>query len=379
MDDRSFRKLSRLQDSAASSRVLNLLATWQRNGPSSQFSERPLLENKILNRSIILKHHLRPDERSLFKGPRVSATKIIIPIDAADLKAGGYSIFIGEALFEPLLQRIVGSKLGRSARDREVLKILDALPSFDPFLLREALAKKGIDVAPCYFELSAADSKALRTFAANEVSGLVDLSFADKTSLSALSERLVNKILATKQDQQLEPLRLTMKLSPSEFEEGLFCWKGFLYYKWAQDSILSQVQDLISGILNIKTSDRLKSDIRDDVKISKLTLRKAVINALEQIEKIMNIYDQAYSELVTKGNPKSFREFLLTAPNLFQQLGGQLAVVNHMCHFWAYRFHGRYANPQITGVELMDLFNDFQQGLSLSGTPREMTWSGQLQ
>ncbi|MCX8497891.1 MAG: hypothetical protein ORN25_00855, partial [Caulobacteraceae bacterium] len=157
MSSRTVRKLSSLQETAASSRVLNLVTTWKQSGPEAQYADRPLLENRVLNRSIIVKHQLRANERVYFDDKRLSATKIIIPIDMDNLNTGSYSIFIGERNYEARIRSILGSRSRHNARDREVLGMLDALPSFDPFLLREAVVKKGLDVAPCYFELSPAD------------------------------------------------------------------------------------------------------------------------------------------------------------------------------------------------------------------------------
>ena len=167
---RIVRKLSSLQETAASSRVLNLVTTWKQSGPQAQYADRPLLENRVLNRSIIVKHQLRANERVYFDDKRLSATKIIIPIDMDNLNTGGYSIFIGERNYEARLRTLLGSNSRHNARDREVLSMLDALPSFDPFLLREAVIKKGLDVAPCYFELSPADLVAMRALATEEVS-----------------------------------------------------------------------------------------------------------------------------------------------------------------------------------------------------------------
>ncbi|MEY4249009.1 MAG: hypothetical protein RJA87_642 [Pseudomonadota bacterium] len=374
MTSRIVRKLSSLQETAASSRVLNLVTTWKQSGPQAQYADRPLLENRVLNRSIIVKHQLRANERVYFDDKRLSATKIIIPIDMDNLQTGGYSIFIGERNYEARLKTLLGSNSRNNARDREVLTMLDTLPSFDPFLLREALIKKGLDVAPCYFELSPADLVAMRALATDEVSSLVRLSFAGNAGLAAHTDRLINKILATKPDEQLEPLRHTLKLSAEEFEEGLFCWKAFLYYKWAQTEILDNAQLLIEDILNIQPMGFLKQSERQYLNYSRMITRRGLMDTLDNIEKIVLIYDRAYCDLIKRGSPLLFREFLLTAPRLFHRLGGQLAAISHMSHFWAFRFHSRYANPKISGPDLVELFLDFQHGLGITGDKDAKVW-----
>ena len=57
----------------------------------------------------------------------------------------------------------------------EVLRILNALPSLDPFLLREHLRGHGIDCAECYFEISPADRQRMHDYVAREIRKLIEL------------------------------------------------------------------------------------------------------------------------------------------------------------------------------------------------------------
>ena len=47
-----------------------------------------------------------------------------------------------------------------------------------------------------------------------------------------LSVRLADKLMTDETAQSLDPLRATLQLSGDEYREGVFAWKGFLYYKW---------------------------------------------------------------------------------------------------------------------------------------------------
>jgi len=351
------------------------VAIWKDHGRQPAYLDHPLLESRVLNRSIIVKHHLRSNERAYFKDRRLTATKIIIPIDTDNLESGGYSIFIGERNYEERIKTILGAQTRYNMRDRVVLAMLDDLPSFDPFLLREACTKANLVVAPCYFELSPADMKAMRAFATDEVSSLVRLSFSGSASLVVYTERLINKILATKHDVQLEPLRQTLNLSHDEFEDGLFCWKAFLYYKWSQNAVLDCAQSLIEDILNVRPVGFLNQTERQFLGHSRMVTRRGLMDVLDHIERTMSLYDRAYCDLIKRGNPLLFREFLLNAPKLFHQLGGMLATVNHMSHFWAYRFYSRYADPNISGPDLVELFLDFQQGLGVNAPSKAMVWA----
>jgi hypothetical protein len=56
--DRSIRRLTALENSASTARVLNLLATHRRFPDDEELAKNPFFKNKLLNRSIILKHRL---------------------------------------------------------------------------------------------------------------------------------------------------------------------------------------------------------------------------------------------------------------------------------------------------------------------------------
>lgn len=51
-----------------------------------------------------------------------------------------------------------------------VLQLLDAVPSLDPFLLREHLRNNQIDVADCYFAISEGDQERMHNFVSQEMS-----------------------------------------------------------------------------------------------------------------------------------------------------------------------------------------------------------------
>ena len=113
-----------------------------------------------------------------------------------------------------------------------MLRLFDRLPTLDPFLLCEALIANDIDVAPCYFRLSAADKSEMRDFVAHQVETLISLCFGGTAVSDAQAKRLSELILAEGDSPELAPLRLALRLEPQQFAEAMFCWKAVLYYRW---------------------------------------------------------------------------------------------------------------------------------------------------
>src|SRR4051812_47646877 len=167
--DRSIRFLSAL-GGASTSRVLNLYRIAADNKDDPEHAEKPLFLSPIINRAFLLKHRTRADESYLFGSPKAVATKIIIPVDPADLKAGGRSLFVDQRGYADMLASAGNYSGDALDRDLWVLRLLNAVPSLDPFLLREHLRNNKIEVAASYFAISEGDQKRMHDFVGGEMS-----------------------------------------------------------------------------------------------------------------------------------------------------------------------------------------------------------------
>lgn len=348
---------------ASTGRVLNLIAIEAEGCARPDYLEAPLFKNRVLNTAIILKHRLRTDEIYLYDQLKPSATKIIIPFDRKDLGLGGQSVFVGQRGWTDLLQEATNAQADLS-RDIEVLRLLDELPSLDPFLVREHLRRRGVMVGDSYFALSRADSESMRNFVAIEISRLIERAYRDVSGLGrAHTARLVEALLATAVDARLAPLRATLALDDDSFREGIFSWKGFLYYKWMITQLwrpLGEVGEEISRLLITGPRDVEAARYVDQ---AKQRLRRSVMTERQQISRSLRIYEDAFDSLVNGGRPQRFRDFLLQAPELFISLGERVGLVSHIVSFWRYRFPP--GEPvRASAEDAIDILHDFESGLA---------------
>ncbi len=360
------RDLSLIRESGSTARVLNLAVTHQRFGETEDYAARPLFQNPRLNRSLVLKHTIRGAEREIVSKRGTTATKVVLPFASSDLRLGGTSFFVTQRDFERTLRESVGGYGDDSAlqRDCEVLRIIDELPSFDPFLLRERLKRFGHDPARCYFDLTEADMGRMRVFVEREIGRLVDLAFRGDENASGpthgLSARLAEKLMTDETAKSLEPLRATLQLSGDEYREGVFAWKGFLYYNWMVGESASRFADLARQILSVKMP--LASP---DEKMQLANSRQRVVNLLGQasgrVRDGLRSYNAAFAEL-SDGRPNAFRDFLLRAPTLFLSVGEAVSMVMHIESFWRFRFpQGRAL--VLEADEATDIFQEFEATL----------------
>ncbi len=362
--DRGVRNLAHLEGTASTARVLNLWALKQRKGGDPDYTAKPLFRNTALNASIILKHKLRANEVELFAGTRHSATKILVPIESKDLRMGARFVFIGQKGFRDALHHTFGVDIDEDSADHRVLRILDEAPTLDPFLVREQLRRHGIEPARCYFDLSDADARRMFRFAQVEIEPLVRLSTGGGGNGEAQAVKLTQKILANSADAELDPLRRTLQLDAGQFQEGVFCWKAFLYYKWQIADLLPRVNLVLREMQTVRPRGPMSDETKIYLASASETLCRALTAACREVRMTLEIYDVAYRNLTEQNDPLAFRDFLLKAPALFNALGEKLGAIEHIVSFWRFRF-AEEKPSSIAPDALADIFKDFEIGLGI--------------
>ena len=171
---------------ASTSRVLNLFRIAADNADNPEHLEKPLFVSPIINKTFLLKHRTRADESYLFASPRAVATKIIIPFDSNDLRAGGRSLFVDQRGYAETLREAGNYQADSLERDLSVLRLLNSVPSLDPFLLREHLRNHKIEVSPSYFAISEGDQERMHRFVTQEMTQLIALAGGDGASSGRL-------------------------------------------------------------------------------------------------------------------------------------------------------------------------------------------------
>jgi hypothetical protein len=336
--DRSIRSLRKLQRTGSTSRVLNLLAITERLEAAGGEPEAPFFTAPMLARSLIIKHRLRPDETFLFDdSSRINATKVILPFERQDLGLGAQSVFVGQRGWVDQLKIACEGAAG-FANDIILLQVIDELPSLDPFLLREYLRSRGHWPGPSYFAIAQADIDKMQAFVSEQIVALIRLAFAKGADMGGHTARLVSAILASELDERLDPLRMTLMLDGDEFREGVFSWKGFLYYKWMMHSLWPQLTAVIGEINEVKMTGPRDPDLADYVMRAKIRLQRAINFHRQRVVTALKVYDDAFNDLTVNGRPQAFRDFLLKAPSMFMGLGENVGVVSHIASYWRYRF-----------------------------------------
>jgi hypothetical protein len=361
---RTFRCLSGLEN-ASTNRVLNLVAIGKKNEKNREFNDNPLFRSRVLNNTIIVKHRLRADETDQFTFDRAVGTKVIVPFERGNLKAGGKSFIIGQHGYEKMVREVaLHSDRIEEDRDFQILRLLDQIPSLDPFLLREHLRSNGVSVHTGYFEISDCDQRKMFDYTLKEIHELTEMAFAGSKAKYDARTKIVSAILATKVDEKLEPLRAALQLNPDDFREGIFSWRGFIYYKWSLMDFWPELVKTLRQLNAVRSSRLLDTEQSLYLGEAKVAITERAKDLGREIRQTLDIYDRAYESLITAHDAKKFREFLLGAPRLFLQIGEKMGTLSHINSFWKYRFPDG-ASLVADSEELIAIMQDFSKGLHI--------------
>jgi len=165
----------------------------------------------------------------------------------------------------------------------------------------------------------------------------------------------------------LEPLRQGMGMSKPDFEEGVFCWKGLIYYKWTLGDLLPKVRPVAAQIVAVRPEGPVTDEERNLIAGAQSRLGNGIDRACETVRMTLKVYEDAYANLTRNGHPESFRDFLMKAPGLFYELGERLGSVHHIISFWRFRFPDG-SRLKVGAEELVDLLADFEASFNFSGS-----------
>jgi hypothetical protein len=263
------------------------------------------------------------------------------------------------------------------ARDLLMLRLLDRLPTLDPFLLHEAAVANKLDVAPCYFRLSTTDKTEMRDFVAHQVETLIGLCFGGMTVSDAQAKRLSELILAEGDSPELAPLRLAMRMESAEFAQAMFCWKAVLYYRWRSRVLSGEIRATRRSINAVEVS-RFDPDSARFVRAAVTQLETLIAGCERRIAEMFRIYDEVFEALTAQRTPEPFRRFLIDGPRLFARLGERMGRLEQLTSYWAHQFPGlrtRQLRPEAVYDGLRNLLSALSLGTPLTELEPESTSS----
>jgi hypothetical protein len=365
---------------SSSARVLDLHSLERECGEDPDYRARPMFTHPVLNRTLIVKHHPRRGEFEFGVDHGAIVTKVIFPFDPGDLDLGGQFLLVDDPDLVDQLERHIDYAEADIGRDVMVLKLIDRLPTLDPFLLNEALNANHVEAAPCYFRLSVTDKLQMLEFVANQVETLISLCFGGIAVSEQQAKRLSELILSEGDSEELAPLRLAMRMEPPQFSQAMFCWKAVLYYRWRSRSLGPELKLTKRAVSQIDAA-RFDYDAQPFVRRALSELERMVAESERKIAEMFRIYDDVFHTLTQQRTPEPFRRFLMDGPRLFARLGERMGRLEQLVSYWQHQFPARSVRqlaPEVVFDGLRNLMQALNLGrglLELEPEDRAVVWS----
>ena len=321
---------------AGSSRVYNVNRLHQAAVDRGATADQHLFRYPELHRVIFIKQALSQNDYLPNRQSRIG-TKLYFSFNETNAYEGGKSIVVGDPSFDEALAFQAGFERSDNPeayiRDRDIIQIIDQLPSLDPFLLKDRLVAEALEPHPEYFEISHNEWTAIREHVMKRFRPIVEFAFGGLDAAQAQSRlrSLVQKLWEAKDMETLGPVIDAMDLDRSEAPAALHAWKGVIYYDHRMTLIEARVKDLAAWLGNkaepvdlIPPSHRrIIQEVRDGV-------RSALRDRWRRINARLDEYNDAYRSLfVDKHSPAPFIAFLGNASDVFIELGDGLSRLDH--------------------------------------------------
>ena len=364
----SFGKLTYLKRGGSTSRVIDLVSIKERFGDTTGWAANPMFQMSRLNKGFVVKHTLRAWERENLGGDRNSATKVIIPISDKDLSLGGHSIFVEDPQFERQLSEHLGVTIDHVNFRSDVnrLRALSELPSFDPYLLHEFFRRAGECVDDCYFTISDDELRRITEYVAGQIDILVRKALGGGGNVATLAKsRKLAKVLFENEDSpQLAVLRDALRMTAQEYREGVFGWKGTLYYSWRAGNCYAELASFLKDLQGLRISG-LSGEDRAEMRNVIASIAQLAMGRWDRLKGRLDAYHNEFQRFVERGDPAALKSFMTRAPNMFVEMGEDIGRLQHVASYWKFWTKGRRIQS-MPAQEAFDILPDFEAALQVT-------------
>lgn len=320
-----------------------------------------LFQNEELNHTIIFKQPSFGRSQKFGDGPRRKdgfadrgdanrpiQTAIFVPKIHDEPHRGGYAIFMGQPKYAELMKHHCGVNVDDNEahkQDLALLRILQDVPSFDPFLLKSVLHDKKTTVNDHYLNVVKEEEAEVRHVIELRVRPIVERAYSGLPPTEA--ERRTQSFIDGIWDPDSSDATAfiaAFKIEADAIPDVFGAWKGISYYQYQLQTIRPRIAELMAYL---QSDDSIPIDMRklvtgdrDGILMFRKDILQRLRNAYKNTQGILQECDHAYDSLIKDGDPAPFRNFLQTAVDKYWSLGACNCSLVLVTDVW-YRFSHR--------------------------------------
>jgi hypothetical protein len=343
---------------SGSPRVLNCLRVGDELANATDGLEHKLLfETPVLNKIVIFKD-LRQIARGFGTGKELKVgTKIYLPFNGHRLSEGGQTFFFERREFIHMMGDVVDVRDPERRKaleaDARILELLDTLPSFAPFLIRDLFERAQVEADKSYCDIPESEWQEIRAFIRERFRQILSAVTGEGAAETRHAlDRLLDMLWDLKDVPALEGLAAAFGLPTANCIERFHAWKGTLYFSWIFETLQRAILDMGSWLNDWpRLVLAYPPMLRNSAKARFQSLQTELFRHLRNVELILSEYERAFNDLFVHGSgPGRFIKFLSDAQTHFTECGTGIGMLQHAHEVWdrlTESFPNRQANYEI--------------------------------
>lgn len=327
-----------------------------------------LFQSRSLNFSMFIKEPAKNKPGTFAPPPgKTLRTRIYFPYNRDRPAEGGVSIDSRDPRLDDALKNVAG--LDKKERpetyehDKKILRILDDLPSLDPFLLKDRFRQATMAVPEAYLHIQPGEWEAIRAFVHDQFMIVANVIFPGQDNqIDEKAEQLTQQLWDLRDVEHLEALTKVFGLDPTRTEEIFYSWKGVIYYDYDYDRLKPRISALFTWFDQGSTpKDFCKPEVEKELGRRRTAIKNLIKTASAETEKHLNTYHRCFDLFFRERKTAAdFVKFLQSAPRNFYSLGESISKLSHAIVLWdrgTQNFTGRLL-PSDNLLELFGFIED---------------------
>lgn len=298
---------------------------------------RQFFRNKPLNTALLIKDTVT--EYDARKDGSPVGTKLYFPFNADNIYEGGRTIFVHDRLLEKaIIDQYGEGALTKDALadDMRIVRILDKLPSLDPFLMKDVFLRQGVEMNNDYFTISQEAWNEIEQFMLQKFEPLVQAAFPEARSSDDKARQLINTMWEARDLNALKPLIIAFRLPEEEALNIFASWKGIVYYSFQYQSQKMQLMEFMKWL---QTNEASITGVPANERKEMITMIGLVKDQLklewQTIEGLVRKYEDAYDKMFKyRTTSADFLTFLKNSNKTYWDLGNSIGKTNQGIYCW---------------------------------------------
>ncbi|MDZ4870280.1 MAG: hypothetical protein SGI91_23395 [Alphaproteobacteria bacterium] len=288
----------------------------------------PFFEHSLFKNAMLLKTIGRT---AADMPANVVQTRAYFPFDPKYPGNGGVSMPCDGELTLATVEKFMSSKIDPTVIEGDLRKIhvMAKLPSFSPFLLRDAFERAALKVDQRHFRVSDAEADAMRDTLKSKLKPLAAMALALPANSvgDTRLDMLARKLWELDDPSFLGAFGQALKIPEGQTIDVLYAWIGVSFFQREFAKRQPKLRELAEWLGAKPQLGELRDEKARQIEADRGQVRDSLRWAWSQAGAVFDRYSSSYDTLISKSDAKPFVEYLQNVRVDFQILGARLALI----------------------------------------------------